>query len=50
MPHRYWVYLLASRSGVLCTGVTNNLERRVWEHKHASGPSYTQRYKVNRLV
>ena len=48
--HRYFVYLMASRSGVLYVGVTNDLERRVWEHKHPSGPSYTQKYHVNRLV
>ena len=48
--HRYYVYTLASRSGVLYTGVTNNLERRVWEHKHSTQPSFTQKYKVNRLV
>ena len=41
---------MASRSGVLYVGVTNDLERRVWEHKHPSGPSYTQKYRVNRLV
>ena len=50
MTHRYFVFLLASRSGVLYTGVTNNLERRVWEHKHPTGPSFTQKYRVNRLV
>ena len=48
--HRYFVYLMASRSGVLYTGMTNNLERRVWEHKHSTEPSYTRKYKVNRLV
>jgi len=50
VTHRYFVFLLASRSGVLYTGVTNNLERRVWEHKHPTGPSFTQKYRVNRLV
>ena len=48
--HRYFVYMMASRSGALYVGVTNNLERRVWKHKHPSGPSYTQKYRVNRLV
>ena len=49
-PKRYWVYLMASRSGVIYVGVTKNLERRAWEHKHPSGPSFTQKYRVNRLV
>ena len=48
--HRYFVYLMASRSGVLYVGVTNNLECRVWEHKHSTEPSSTQKYRVNRLV
>ncbi|MBI3268790.1 MAG: GIY-YIG nuclease family protein, partial [Planctomycetes bacterium] len=34
--HSYWVYILASESGTLYTGVTNNIERRVYEHKHAT--------------
>ena len=50
MSKRSWVYLMARRSGVLYIGVTNTLERRVWEHKHPSGPSFTQKYRINRLV
>ncbi len=48
--HRYCVYLLASRSGVLYCGVTNNLERRVAEHKSGNADGFTKRYMVNRLV
>ena len=50
MPNRYWVYIMSSYRGVLYTGVTNNLERRVWEHKHSTEPSFTRTYRVNRLV
>lgn len=50
MPAQYYVYLLASRSGVLYTGVTNNLERRLWEHRNSEQPGFTRRYNVNRLV
>lgn len=48
--HRYYVYLLASRSGVLYCGVTNNLERRMAEHKAGTADGFTKRYMVNRLV
>ena len=48
---QYHVYILASkRNGTLYIGVTNNLERRVYEHKHGSLPGFTKRYQVHRLV
>jgi putative endonuclease len=46
----YHVYILASASGVLYTGVTNCLERRVAEHKQIRSPGFTKRYEVTRLV
>ena len=46
----YYVYLLASRSRVLYTGVTNNLARRVNEHKRGFNAGFTSRYRVTRLV
>ncbi len=46
----YYVYILASISKVLYVGVTNDLERRVKEHKSKSNPGFTERYNVNRLV
>ena len=46
----YYVYIMASLSKVIYTGVTNNLERRVAEHKHKTNPGFTSRYNVNRLV
>ena len=49
MPQCY-VYIMASRSGVLYTGVTNDLSRRVGEHKEGQNPGFTKRYKVTRLV
>jgi putative endonuclease len=48
--HRYHVYILASRGRVLYVGVTNDLERRVREHKAHLVPGFTQRYNVDRLV
>ena len=47
---RYYVYLMASRSLNLYTGVTGNLYRRVMEHKHGELDGFTKRYNVNRLV
>jgi putative endonuclease len=46
----YFVYILASRSRVLYTGVTNNLERRMFEHKSKLVPGFTSKYNVDRLV
>ena len=46
----YYVYLLASRSRVLYTGVTNNLERRVREHRLGEQEGFTKKYRVHRLV
>lgn len=47
---RYFVYILASRSRTLYTGMTNDLERRVYEHKNKLIPGFTAQYNVNRLV
>ena len=45
-----FVYMLGSRSGVLYIGVTNDLERRLSEHKAASVEGFTKKYRVNRLL
>lgn len=47
---KYYVYIMASKSRVLYTGVTNNLERRVYEHKNKLVEGFTSKYNVNRLV
>jgi len=47
---RYYIYILASRSRNLYTGITNNLERRVYQHKQALVPGFTRKYKIHRLV
>jgi putative endonuclease len=48
---QYCVYILTnSRHTVLYTGVTNNLERRLMEHKTKTRNSFTSRYNVDQLV
>jgi putative endonuclease len=46
----YYVYIMSSVSRTLYTGVTNDLHRRVAEHKEGKPGSFTDRYNVNRLV
>ena len=47
----YYVYILANRSHTLYTGVTNDLEHRVRQHKAKGNPtSFTARYNITRLV
>ena len=47
---RFFVYILASRSRVLYTGVTRDLLRRVHQHRLGQIAGFTQRYHVTRLV
>jgi len=47
---RFFVYILASRSRVLYTGVTRDLLRRVYQHRNAEVPGFSRKYRVNRLV
>jgi len=46
----YYVYILASVKRTLYVGVTNDLRRRLYEHKTGMIPGFTAKYKVNRLV
>ncbi|MFH1079586.1 MAG: GIY-YIG nuclease family protein [Pseudomonadota bacterium] len=49
--HRYYVYLLTNKNDkVMYVGVTNNLERRLFEHKTKMIPGFTEIYNVNKLV
>ncbi len=50
MDKRYYVYILASRSRNLYIGVTNNLRRRLLEHRQGPVPGFTSRYRIFRLV
>jgi putative endonuclease len=47
----YYAYMMTNRSRVvLYTGVTKNLESRLWFHGNTSARSFTKRYKVDRLI
>ena len=47
----YWIYMMQSENGrALYTGVTNDLDRRVREHKEGSGSVFTAKYKCHKLV
>jgi len=50
MRRSYYVYILTNASRTLYTGVTNDLERRVLEHKRKLIPGFTRRYNLTRLV
>ncbi len=48
---KYWVYMMQSANGrALYTGVTNDLVRRVGEHKEGKGSVFTAKYKCHKLV
>ena len=49
MKH-FYVYIMTNHSRTLYTGVTNDLLRRVFEHKSGTGSVFTSKYKVNQLV
>jgi putative endonuclease len=49
--NQYYVYLLANfTNSVIYTGVTNDLVRRVYEHREKAGPGFTNRYQAWKLV
>jgi putative endonuclease len=50
MRKRFWVYIMSSKSGTLYTGMTNSLDRRVFEHKHHLIRGFTAKYDCTRLV
>ena len=51
VSNQYYVYIMTNKHHtVLYTGVTNNLQRRIYEHKTGRGGSFTSRYKVTKLV
>ena len=48
---QYFVYIIASKkNGTLYIGVTNNLQRRIYEHKNELIDGFTKKYKIKTLV
>ena len=47
---QYYVYIMSNKSRTLYTGVTGDLGRRVYEHKHKIVPGFTSKYNITRLV
>jgi putative endonuclease len=47
---QYFVYIMSSKSGTLYTGMTNDLQKRVYQHKNKLFEGFTSKYDVNRLV
>lgn len=50
MSKEYYVYIMTNKSRTLYTGVTNDLMRRVYEHKHKLVHGFTSRYNIQYLV
>ena len=51
LPDRtYWVYIMTNRSGTLYIGMTNNLMRRVQEHRLGQVAGFTAQYKITHLI
>jgi len=50
MQRSFYVYILASISRTLYIGFTNDLERRLWEHKTKAVSGFSEKYNVSRLV
>jgi putative endonuclease len=46
----YYVYILSNKSKTLYTGVSNNLTRRVYEHRHKLIEGFTKKYNIDKLV
>ncbi len=48
--NQYYIYILSNKSKTLYTGITNNLERRVFEHKSKKIKGFTSKYNITLLV
>jgi putative endonuclease len=50
MAQRYFVYILTNKSFTLYIGVTNNILRRVWEHRNKLIDGFTKKYNIYKLI
>ena len=49
-PRTYWVYIMTNRSDTLYVGMTNNLARRVWQHRTGRMEGFAATYRIDRLI
>ncbi len=51
MNEEFCIYIMTNKyDTVLYTGVTNNLQRRIWEHKSGVGSKFASKYRTTKLV
>ena len=51
LDKQYYTYIMTNKKNtVLYTGMTNDLRRRVYEHKNDKGSAFTKKYSINKLV
>jgi putative endonuclease len=50
MRYEFWVYIMASLTGTLYIGMTNDIQRRAWEHKNGAIEGFSKKYGCSRLV
>ncbi|GMU97211.1 GIY-YIG nuclease family protein [Ignavibacterium album] len=46
----YYIYIMTNKSKTLYTGMTNNLNRRVYEHKNKLIEGFTKKYNIDKLI
>jgi putative endonuclease len=50
MTRQYYTYIMANSKGTLYTGMTNNIRKRVWQHKNKLADSFTRQHNITKLV
>jgi len=48
--NNYYVYILTNKSNTLYTGITDDLYRRLYEHKNKLTPGFTKKYNIDKLI
>ncbi len=48
--NQYYVYIMTNKSGTLYVGMTNNIKKRIYEHKNKLILGFTKKYNIDRLI
>ena len=48
--NQYYVYIMTNKSGTLYVGMTNDIKKRIYEHKNKLIAGFTKKYNINRLI